>query len=623
MIPPMDDEEEEDLGESLKPTRGFFRRFLKRLEHAMQKWIAIKSKIPFLRDIHLNFIVLHYIYVLSWAIIGSVIIYPGGPLHYIDALFFASGAATQSGLNTVDFNKLHTHQQIVIYFICMLTTPIFINSCLVFCRLYWFEKRFEHIVKEAKAVRRTRSKALTFSVGREEPDLDQEERGIGDRPIVVLRGATGEARGEGLNHPVVKTPDEADPNANSTEGNSYQNPENRDSAPRNGRFRMGLGSLSVPTQLNPEHHIAFLEKQRRNKGALRIPSPREYDRGGGPQTLEEEEEKDEPKETNGNEGNAGDGNGDSDNDGTDHSNVGPKTLRPGESEDRDNISRSDNQHIAFNEPEITRTRTRGTTFPRADTRGSVREAFSRQWPRPRMSTLRNTLTQEKDRPTQPYLSWNATVGRNSKFIDLTEGQRNELGGIEYRSLKTLAVVLITYYFFFHAFGIICLVGWIMCNKKWGSIVEQDGQGRPWWGIFTAMSALNDVGYTITPDSMQSFQDAIWPLLLMAYLIIIGNTAFPCMLRLIIWTTSKVVRRGSALWEELRFLLDHPRRCFTLLFPRNATWWLFVILIILNGVDLIFFIILDVRYSSPFPPLSFQNLSPGLIIRLCRIRLTIR
>jgi Trk-type K+ transport system membrane component len=42
----------------------------------------------------------------------------------------------------------------------------------------------------------------------------------------------------------------------------------------------------------------------------------------------------------------------------------------------------------------------------------------------------------------PYLSWQPTIGRNSAFVDLTEEQRDELGGIEYRSLKTLAVVLV-------------------------------------------------------------------------------------------------------------------------------------------------------------------------------------
>ena len=40
------------------------------------------------------------LYIMSTAIVGSILLYPAGGLAYIDALFFASGAATQSGLNT-------------------------------------------------------------------------------------------------------------------------------------------------------------------------------------------------------------------------------------------------------------------------------------------------------------------------------------------------------------------------------------------------------------------------------------------------------------------------------------------------------------------------------------------
>ena len=93
--------------------------------------------------------------------------------------------------------------------------------------------------------------------------------------------------------------------------------------------------------------------------------------------------------------------------------------------------------------------------------------------------------------------------------------------------------------------------------------------------------------------MFSFQQAVLPLLLGSFLIIIGNTGFPCMLRFIIWAFERLVPRNSGVWEEFKFLLDHPRRCFTLLFPSSATWWLFWILVILNGLDLLFFIVLDV------------------------------
>jgi Trk-type K+ transport system membrane component len=196
----------------------------------------------------------------------------------------------------------------------------------------------------------------------------------------------------------------------------------------------------------------------------------------------------------------------------------------------------------------------------------------------------------------PYLSWQPTLGRNSAFVDLTEEQRDELGGIEYRSLKTLALILIGYFFCFHLLGVVCLVPWIMETTRFGDIVKQIGQGRPWWAIYMAASAFNDQGLSITPDSMASFYDAVFPLLLMTFLIIIGNTGFPCMLRFVIWVMWKIVPNGSGLWEELHFLLDHPRRCFTLLFPRGPTWWLFGIVILLNGIDIVFFIVLDVSLS---------------------------
>jgi hypothetical protein len=54
-------------------------------------------RLPFLESF--NFILLHYIYMVVMTILGSILLYPAGGLAYIDALFFAAGSATQSGLN--------------------------------------------------------------------------------------------------------------------------------------------------------------------------------------------------------------------------------------------------------------------------------------------------------------------------------------------------------------------------------------------------------------------------------------------------------------------------------------------------------------------------------------------
>ncbi|PGG98238.1 hypothetical protein AJ80_09563 [Polytolypa hystricis UAMH7299] len=554
---------------------------------------AIKPRIPVVRSLGFNFISIHYAYIISCALAISVVIYPGGRMRYIDALFFGTGSATQSGLNTLDVNLLRTYQQVGLYFGSMITNPIVVHSCVVFVRLYWFERRFQHVVRDAKDLRRTKSRARTVTDDAAAPDLDREERGVAGQKIVVVRNNAGEAGRKMEEHEVMK-PDPESPS--DTDGSTRQNGDNSSSSDRtdqpetlehNGSLGVSPHStndagIRLPVQLSPEQHIAFLENQRKERGALRIPSPREFDRGGAPQSLDEPSDGGElgRKQTSQSERSQG------------HRSMDNSATKP--------VQPTPGQHITIDEPGVFRARSRNTTFPRADSRRTASGARDRDEPAPRaqrrntLSTLLRTVTRQEDVDPSPYLSWEPTIGRNSAFIDLTESQRDELGGIEYRALKTLAIILISYFFFFHLLGIVCLVPWIMNHGKYGDIVKKYGQGRPWWAIFSAASSFNDQGFTITPDSMVSFYGAIFPLLLMSFLIVIGNTGFPCMLRFIIWMFSKMVPKGSAVWEELRFLLDHPRRCFTLLFPRAATWWLFGILIILNGVDLIFFIILDLN-----------------------------
>jgi Trk-type K+ transport system membrane component len=104
--------------------------------------------------------------------------------------------------------------------------------------------------------------------------------------------------------------------------------------------------------------------------------------------------------------------------------------------------------------------------------------------------------------------------------------------------------------------------------------------------------INNLGLTLTPDSMISFHDATWPMLLMSFLALAGNTFYPIFLRLAIWTTYKLSPSTSLQKEALRFLLDHPRRCYTLLFSSTATWVLTGILVALNFIDVLLIIVLD-------------------------------
>lgn len=461
--------------------------------------------------------------------------------------------------------------------------PIFINTFVVFVRLYWFEKRFQNIVLESHKLRKTRTRERSFSKaeGAEERDNSWEERRVGSHTVNVMR--PGDKVMEVAKHYAGESDSsggeqgESEQSARNTGSAANSSPE-KDEPPLNfpEKIRREITFADeikpvkteedrLPSQRSPEQHIAFLENQRNPKdhSVLYIPGPRDFDRGDQPQSINEEEEDLFQLRQN------------------------ARILSDKDFEDFE-------KHKANG-----RTARRGSVVskfnPFSRESSQAKEDSDGLRHRRRNSFVRHLTTEEDDDDYMPpYLSWQPTLGRNSTFVDLTEEQREELGGIEYRALKTLAIVLVCYFLGFHVLGVVCFVPWILRSSPYyQNVLAEAGSNKTWWGIFTPASCFNDLGYTLTPDSMLSFQTATFPLLLGSFLILIGNTGFPCMLRFVIWSASKLVPRESALYEELRFLLDHPRRCFTLLFPSKATWWLFWILVLLNGIDVVLFIVLDV------------------------------
>ena len=121
-----------------------------------------------------------------------------------------------------------------------------------------------------------------------------------------------------------------------------------------------------------------------------------------------------------------------------------------------------------------------------------------------------------------------------------------------------------------------------------------------------------------------FQESFYVLITMSLLILAGNTwsiscrppnvwsypfindwslcSFPVFLRLIIWTLYGLCPDNSTFFngkkETLKFLLDHPRRCYPYLFRPRDTWWLAAVVVTLNGIDWAAFEILNVSISSP-------------------------
>lgn len=452
------------------------------------------------------------------------------------------------------------YSQIVLYFMACIANPIFINTCVVFIRLYWFEQRFDHIAKEARNARRTRSKSRTVSQSREEPDLNRAEMGVNGRTITVLHHTTkpngmsarsANAKADGMNekerveHLVGSfnnthgSSSESGESSETTPHGSHENREENDieddedvapdvivtsttedaqehteekpadqhwlgrnpSLKREITFadqvkpsahrRQASNLESVPERHAParadtEHHIAFLQRQRNTKeqGTLRIPNPREFDRGDKPHEVDSDEE----------------GNG-LNRQITRNTLPSSPPLRARSMSDTPSARINTDDHpvrrgIIIDEPERPqRERQESETSPigrsarfnilaplrNFRSRQKGESAFGRSLSGITNRTFSFTKSQDRDMADpMPYLSWQPTIGRNSQFVDLSEAQREELGGIEYRSLKTLALVLVCYFIGFHVLGVIVFVPWILESRKYGNVVTSDGQSKTWW-----------------------------------------------------------------------------------------------------------------------------------------------
>ena len=78
----------------------------------------------------------------------------------------------------------------------------------------------------------------------------------------------------------------------------------------------------------------------------------------------------------------------------------------------------------------------------------------------------NTFAQEKDRlsrGTHKYLSSEGFIGRNSQFHGLTLAEREQLGGVEYRAVTLLEVVVPLYFVLWQLLGCIGLGAWVAIN----------------------------------------------------------------------------------------------------------------------------------------------------------------
>jgi len=198
-----------------------------------------------------------------------------------------------------------------------------------------------------------------------------------------------------------------------------------------------------------------------------------------------------------------------------------------------------------------------------------------------------------------YLTFKPKLDSKGRFLELSEHDRLELGGVEYRALQALLIILVGYQIFWLAIGTIFLVPYAYRSDIKAMLHDvQPGPVNPgWWAFFATVTEFANGGLNVLNSNFIPFSDKAYVLIVAGAIAFAGQTQFPIFLRLSIWLMKKMCPTGSRAQMTLDFLLQHPRRCFLYLFPSRDTWVLFFTQIGIDATAWVCFMVLNIGMSD--------------------------
>lgn len=195
----------------------------------------------------------------------------------------------------------------------------------------------------------------------------------------------------------------------------------------------------------------------------------------------------------------------------------------------------------------------------------------------------------------------ASIGRNGQFFDLTEEQREYLGGVEYRALKVLFTIVCVYFFLWQLLGAIALGAWLFVHSQ--SITAVNSQNSWWAGIFLAISSFNNAGMTLLDAGVAAFDNDAFVLTIVTILSLAGNAAFPAFLRATVYFCSFMLKicvddDDYTVWKEaFDFILKYPRRLYMMMFPAKANFVFVTMFSTIAVMDWVLLLVLSIGNSA--------------------------
>lgn len=548
-------------------------------------------------DTRIHYIHLHLLYILLIILIFSGLYYcqPGTNWNYIDALFMATTGCTDTGLNTIAMSDMSTYHMVLLYLSSFMGCHVLISFFVVMVRRYYFSKRFE---EELKVNQRRKDEYKRQKLLRQQQQQEEANQRVSSESNITNNSSDG-------NHSITG-PIRRRMSMLSVRSTPAQNSNKFSLFSRKRR-----GSLDTHVTRTDDivvHHNMHLPNKKDDTEDEKSYSTIEMDNLDNENNKSHKDEaittlepdlfctSSHPCDTTPitSRRNSYDSNYNSSN-----NNISSMSYEQQQQDEKNGEKYEINKILqpssssSDNASNNNNTNTNQQITFREDT-NVLRE-------RERKKLLQNRYNEDNGnydqlplhRTNSEYEIMRQPVAKS----ELTKDERYRIGGTEYRALEMLARIVPMYYIgFIISFGFFFRI-YVAASTYAQEVLKTsnpNGPVDPWFfSMFMSLSAFTNLGLNHLDASMVPFQNAPAPLILSIILILVGNTAYAILLRFIIWLCYRLTPKSNVMRREtFRYLLDHPRRCYTTLFPSTQTWWLLIVLVAITLVELVCFLALN-------------------------------
>ncbi|KAJ7526682.1 hypothetical protein O6H91_16G018300 [Diphasiastrum complanatum] len=167
--------------------------------------------------------------------------------------------------------------------------------------------------------------------------------------------------------------------------------------------------------------------------------------------------------------------------------------------------------------------------------------------------------------------------------------------VENEAIYALSWVVLMFSVITQLVGFVFMEIYLLCSPTYLEALRERKVQHVFFAFSTSVGAFTNSGVFFINDNFLAFRKSAPILLCVSLQSVVGNTLFAPTIRAIIMVLHRVSKAKNRLLYE--YLLTHPRKCYTHLFPHKQTIWLVITVMSFTAVQTFFFLLFDWNFKG--------------------------